>query len=66
MALAAVGIFIPQLLFVPLLQAAMNRRTEARIRVLRQLGIAMIDRADGAEHDYRIQRRFRSTWGFLK
>jgi ABC-type multidrug transport system fused ATPase/permease subunit len=42
MALAAFGLFVPQLVFVPLLQAAVNRRTGARIQVLRRLGIAMI------------------------
>ena len=49
MALAAFALFVPQLIFVPLLQAVVNRRTGARIRVLRQLGIAMIDRTGGAE-----------------
>ena len=49
MALAAFGLFVPQLLFVPLLQAGVNRRTGARIRVLRQLGIAMIKGSGGAE-----------------
>src|SRR5271169_6984485 len=42
MALAAFGLFVPQLVFVPLLQSAVNRRTGARIQVLRQLGAAMI------------------------
>lgn len=66
MALAAVAIFIPQLLFVPLLQAAVNRRTGARIRVLRQLGIAMIDRADSAEDERRIQQAFSLDMGIFK
>ena len=35
MALAAIGLLIPQLIFVPLLQGAVNRRTGARIQVLR-------------------------------
>jgi hypothetical protein len=42
MALAAFGLFVPQIVFVPLLQAAVNRHTGARIRVLRQLGISML------------------------
>jgi ABC-type multidrug transport system fused ATPase/permease subunit len=66
MALAAVAIFVPQLLFVPLLQAAVNRRTGARIRVLRQLGIAMIDRADSAEDERRIQQAFSLDMGIFK
>ncbi len=66
MALAAGALFIPQLLFVPLLQAAVNRRTGARIRVLRQLGIAMIDRADGAEDEHRIDEAFALDMGIFK
>ena len=42
MALAALGLFIPQLVFVPLLQGAVNRNTGLRIRVLRQLGTRLI------------------------
>jgi len=66
MALAAVAIFIPQLLFVPLLQSAVNRRTGARIRVLRKLGIAMIDRGDDAEDERRIQQAFALDMGIFK
>ena len=66
MALAAIGLFIPQLIFVPLLQSAVNRRTGARIRVLRQLGIAMIDRADGAEDERRIELAFALDMGIFK
>ena len=66
MALAAIGLFIPQLIFVPLLQSAVNRRTGARIQVLRQLGIAMIDRADGAEDERRIELAFALDMGIFK
>jgi ABC-type multidrug transport system fused ATPase/permease subunit len=66
MALAAIGLFIPQLIFVPLLQSAVNRRTGARIQVLRQLGIAMIDRADGAEDERRIEQAFALDMGIFK
>jgi ABC-type multidrug transport system fused ATPase/permease subunit len=72
MALAAFALFIPQLVFVPLLQTAVNRRTGARIRVLRQLGIAMIagngrvnsesSRAD----DRRIDQAFALDMGIFK
>jgi hypothetical protein len=71
MALAAFGLFVPQLVFVPLLQAAVNRRTGARIRVLRQLGIAMIKGNGGADDegsradDRRIEQAFALTWGSL-
>ena len=66
MALAAVAIFVPQLLFVPLLQAAVNRRTGARIGVLRQLGIAMIDRGGDVEDERRIQQVFALDMGIFK
>lgn len=66
MAAAAFALFIPQLVFVPLLQTAVNRRAGARIRVLRQLGIAMIDRSDGADDDRRIDRAFALDMGIFK
>ena len=40
MALAAFAIFLPQLVFVPLLQRAINQRSGARVQVLRQSGSA--------------------------
>jgi ABC-type multidrug transport system fused ATPase/permease subunit len=66
MALTAFAIFVPQLVFVPLLQAAVNRRTGARIWVLRQLGIAMIDRTDGADDERRINQAFALDMGIFK
>jgi ABC-type bacteriocin/lantibiotic exporter with double-glycine peptidase domain len=66
MALGAGALFVPQLLFVPLLQAAVNRRTGARIRVLRELGIAIIDRDDDAEDERRIQQAFLLDMGIFK
>ena len=66
MALAAIALFIPQLIFVPLLQSGVNRRTGARIQVLRQLGIAMIARNDDAEDDRRIERAFALDMGIFK
>jgi ABC-type multidrug transport system fused ATPase/permease subunit len=66
MALAAVGLFVPQLVFVPLLQAAVNRRTGTRIQVLRQLGIAMIDHKDGTDDERRIEQAFALDMGIFK
>jgi ABC-type multidrug transport system fused ATPase/permease subunit len=72
MALAAFGLFIPQLVFVPLLQAAVNRRTGARIQVLRRLGIAMIAGNGGADDqsnrtdDRRIEQAFALDMGIFK
>jgi ABC-type multidrug transport system fused ATPase/permease subunit len=42
MAAAAFAIFVPQLVFVPLMQQAINRRAGARVWVLRQLGISTV------------------------
>jgi ABC-type multidrug transport system fused ATPase/permease subunit len=72
MALTAFGIFIPQLVFVPLLQAAVNRRTGARIRVLRRLGIATIAGPGGVDDessrtdDRRIEQAFALDMGIFK
>jgi ABC-type multidrug transport system fused ATPase/permease subunit len=56
MAAAAVGLFLPQLVFVPLMQHAMNRRTGARVWLLRQIGAGMI--AGRARDEVRIDRVF--------
>jgi ABC-type multidrug transport system fused ATPase/permease subunit len=66
MAVAAFAIFVPQIVFVPLLQAAVNRRTGARIRVLRELGIAMIDRNERADDERRIEQAFALDMGIFK
>lgn len=72
MALAAFGLFIPQLVVVPLLQAALNRRTGARIQVLRRLGAAMIGGSRGADDDSnraddrRIEQAFALDMGIFK
>lgn len=66
MALAAFALFVPQLIFVPLLQSAVNRRTGTRIQVLRQLGIAMIDRGGGDADDRRIDQAFALDMGIFK
>ena len=43
MAAAAFALFLPQLVFVPLMQGAINRRAGTRVWVLRQLGISTVD-----------------------
>jgi hypothetical protein len=42
MAVAAFTLFLPQLVFVPLMQGAINRRAGTRVWVLRQLGISTV------------------------
>lgn len=45
MAAVAAVLFLPQFLFIPLLQRAINQRTERRIKVLRGLSIEIVDEA---------------------
>jgi ABC-type multidrug transport system fused ATPase/permease subunit len=52
MAAAAFALFLPQLVFVPLMQGGINRRAGARVWVLRQLGISTIEsRIASADQD---------------
>jgi ABC-type multidrug transport system fused ATPase/permease subunit len=68
MALGACALFVPQFFFVPLMQAAVNRRAGARIRILRQLGIDVIDQSN--EHfrsdEQRIDRVFSLDMGIFQ
>jgi ABC-type multidrug transport system fused ATPase/permease subunit len=57
MGAAALGLFVPQLVFVPLMQHAMNLRTGARIWLLRQIGAGLI--AGEPRDGDRIDRVFR-------
>src|SRR6266699_292269 len=68
MAATAFLLFVPQLVFVPLMQGAMNRRTRVRVQIIRQLSISIVegvtadgarDRADGE----RIQQVFELNMG---
>ena len=45
LALVAIGLFVPQTLFIPILQNAINRRTKKRIETLRSLGAQIVDEA---------------------
>lgn len=47
MALIAVALFVPQVLFVPVLQEAINRRTAERIRTVRALAVDIVDAENG-------------------
>jgi ABC-type multidrug transport system fused ATPase/permease subunit len=68
MALGAFALFVPQFLFVPLMQAAVNWRAGSRIRILRQLGINVIDQHNGhfRADDQRIDRVFALDMGIFK
>jgi ABC-type bacteriocin/lantibiotic exporter with double-glycine peptidase domain len=59
-ALVSLGLFGPQLFFVPLLQRAINQRTEWRIRVLRELSVDIVNETVDhvsvrEEHPYRMR-----------
>src|SRR5205814_8851375 len=47
MALACLGVFVPQIVFVPLMQRTINRRTKSRIKVLREVSIGLVDGSSG-------------------
>jgi ABC-type bacteriocin/lantibiotic exporter with double-glycine peptidase domain len=70
MAAVAILFFIPQLIFVPLMQNAMNRRTRVRVRIIRQLSVSVIkgggDTARDRADDERIERVFRLNMGIFK
>ena len=59
MAIVALALFVPQCFFVPLVQKAINRRTEDRIQVMRGLSADIVaETAQGAlEHEERSYRR---------
>jgi ABC-type multidrug transport system fused ATPase/permease subunit len=71
MAAAALGLFLPQLLFVPVMQGAINRRANARVWLLRQLGISTVEsrigatQAEGADAK-RIDRVLQLNMGIFK
>jgi ABC-type bacteriocin/lantibiotic exporter with double-glycine peptidase domain len=59
MAAVALALFVPQCLFVPMVQKAINQRTETRIQVMRRLSADIVaETAQGAlEHEERSYRR---------
>jgi ABC-type bacteriocin/lantibiotic exporter with double-glycine peptidase domain len=79
MGAAAFALFVPQMVFVPLMQHAMNRRTGAQVWLLRQIGAGVIarnsqggviDPTEGARIDrvFRINMQifeFKFTMNFL-
>jgi ABC-type multidrug transport system fused ATPase/permease subunit len=47
LALLGIGVFSPQFIFVPMMQGAINRRAEARIKTLREVSGTIVDSAEG-------------------
>jgi ABC-type bacteriocin/lantibiotic exporter with double-glycine peptidase domain len=70
MGIAALAIFSPQLVLVPLMQSAINRRAGARIRILREVSISVITPGDQDEHraadEGRIDRAFELNMGIFR
>jgi ABC-type bacteriocin/lantibiotic exporter with double-glycine peptidase domain len=57
MALVALALFVPQILFIPLLQDAINRRTQRRIKTLRRMSVDIVEESKGPSSDR--ERTFR-------
>jgi ABC-type bacteriocin/lantibiotic exporter with double-glycine peptidase domain len=71
MAGTALALFVPQLVFVPLMQGAMNRRTGARIQIIRQLSVSVVEATSGNDardqtDDGRINRVFELNMGIFR
>jgi ABC-type bacteriocin/lantibiotic exporter with double-glycine peptidase domain len=71
MAGTALALFVPQFIFVPLMQRAMNRRTRARVQVIRLLSVSVVqgtssDNARDQTDDERIQQVFELNMGILR
>jgi ABC-type bacteriocin/lantibiotic exporter with double-glycine peptidase domain len=71
LATVCLAIFAPQLVFVPLMQRAINRRVQARIGVLRQVSAAVLRTAtdeaeDGGRQKERFVEVFELNLGILK
>jgi len=70
MAAVAILFFLPQLVFVPMMQRAMNRRTRVRVRIIRRLSVSVVEGGGDAERgradDDRIDRVFHLNMGIYK
>ena len=71
MALVSLAVFSPQFVFVPLMQRAINRRVQARIAVLRQASVGVLQGAAGdvektLQQDLRFAEIFQLNLGIFK
>lgn len=60
LALVAVGLFVPQFIFIPMLQKAINKRTEERIKTMRAMSVDMVSDASapvGSSEEKTFRRR---------
>jgi ABC-type bacteriocin/lantibiotic exporter with double-glycine peptidase domain len=60
-ALVSLGFFVPQLIFVPLLQRAVNRRAKRKVELVRELGELIVEPRDdrGRRYGERLDRVYR-------
>ena len=70
LALVCLAIFFPQLVFVPVMQRAINRRVRSRIAVLRQASAGVLltgnpRRREGAQAGNAVRRGFPAEPGHL-
>ena len=71
MAGAAFALFVPQLVFVPLMQGAMNRRTRARVQIIRQLSVSVVEGSSSDDtqdrtDDEHIEQVFELNMGIFR
>jgi len=65
LAVVAIALFCPQFLFIPLLQDAINRRTESRIKTMRGLSSDIVNEAAeraGVREEKTFRRRVREIY----
>jgi ABC-type bacteriocin/lantibiotic exporter with double-glycine peptidase domain len=71
MAATAFVLFVPQFIFVPVMQGAMNRRTRTRVQIIRQLSVSVVEGGDSDDasdrtDNQRIQQVFELNMGVFK
>jgi ABC-type bacteriocin/lantibiotic exporter with double-glycine peptidase domain len=71
MAGTAFALFMPQLVFVPLMQGAMNRRTRRRVQIIRQLSVGVVEGSGSSDardqaDDERIECVFELNVGIYR
>ena len=71
MALLSIAVFSPQVVFVPLMQQAMNHRAAERIQTLREVSDGIVgatgdDAAQAAQQEAKVNHVFRLNMGIFK
>jgi len=72
LAVLSIAVFSPQLVFVPLMQGAINRRAEERIRTLREVSGGIVDASardgalEAAAQEEHIHQVYRLNMGIFK